>query len=184
MKKVDIARQLRLIDSYGIHTWVNYMLAAPDSTLQDDLDSIALNRRSKVTYAAYSTTVPMKGTALYDYSVARGLIDPQTHVGDLSGCCGISTLACFTVQHAVVDHFFPYRIAEYKRHEYRKVWYFQPLPHSVFRRLEKRLGWHLCVEAVTMLEPVPSVGVHRVSLHGRGEPTGSRRRDCDYERCL
>ncbi len=96
MKKVDIARQLRLIDSYGIHTWVNYMLAAPDSTLQDDLDSIALNRRSKVTYAAYSTTVPMKGTALYDYSVARGLIDPQTHVGDLSGCCGISTLACFT----------------------------------------------------------------------------------------
>jgi len=38
----------------------------------------------------------MKGTALYDYSVARGLIDPETHVGDLSGCCGLSTLTCFT----------------------------------------------------------------------------------------
>lgn len=56
-------------------------------------------------------------------------------------------LAGFTVQRAVVDHIFPYRIAEYKRHEYRKVWYFDVLPSSAFRWLEKRFGWHLCVEA-------------------------------------
>lgn len=92
MRKVDIAKELRLINSFGINTWVNYMLAAPDSTLDDDLATIALNKRSKVTYAAYSTTVPMKGTILYDYCVERKLIDPETHIGDMSGCTKISTL--------------------------------------------------------------------------------------------
>jgi len=96
MKKVDIVQQLRLINRHGINTWVNYMLAAPDSTLQDDLATIALNRKSKVTYAAYSTTVPVKGTTLYDYSVERGLIDPQDHAGDLAGCSGMSTLKGFS----------------------------------------------------------------------------------------
>ncbi len=53
----------------------------------------------------------------------------------------------FTVQKTFVDHIFAYRIPEYKRHEYHKVWYFRLLPNPVFRRLERSLGWHLCVEA-------------------------------------
>ncbi len=53
----------------------------------------------------------------------------------------------FTVQRTMIDHIFPYRIPDYKRYEYRKVWYFAMLPKGVFRWLEKRLGWHLCVEA-------------------------------------
>ena len=53
----------------------------------------------------------------------------------------------FTVQRTMVDHIFPYRIPEYKRYEYKTVWYFAMLPQSVFRWLETRLGWHLCVEA-------------------------------------
>lgn len=98
MKKVDIATQLKLINSFGINTWVNYMLAAPDSTLEDDLASIALNKKSKVTYAAYSTTVPMKGTALYDYSVKKGLIDLETHSSNMNGCYELSTLKCFSMR--------------------------------------------------------------------------------------
>jgi ubiquinone/menaquinone biosynthesis C-methylase UbiE len=53
----------------------------------------------------------------------------------------------FTVTSTAIDHIFPYRIPEYKRHEYRKVWYFAMLPQRVFRGFEKRFGWHLCVEA-------------------------------------
>jgi 2-polyprenyl-3-methyl-5-hydroxy-6-metoxy-1,4-benzoquinol methylase len=41
------------------------------------------------------------------------------------------------------DHIFPYSIPEYKRYEYKKVWYFRYLPDSWFRGLEKRFGWHL-----------------------------------------
>jgi ubiquinone/menaquinone biosynthesis C-methylase UbiE len=53
----------------------------------------------------------------------------------------------FTIEKTMVDHIFPYRIPEYKRHEYRKVWYFRHLPDGLFRRLEKSFGWHLCCEA-------------------------------------
>ena len=54
----------------------------------------------------------------------------------------------FDIKEAKVEHIFPYSIPEYKRGEYKKVWYFRLLPDGVFRCLEERLGWHLCVEAV------------------------------------
>lgn len=53
----------------------------------------------------------------------------------------------FTVEMAKVDHIFPYSVPEYKRHEYRKVWYFRLLPEGVFHLLERSFGWHLMVEA-------------------------------------
>lgn len=53
----------------------------------------------------------------------------------------------FAIDAMKVDHIFPYSIPEYKRHQYRKVWYFRALPGPLFRRLEQTLGWHLCVDA-------------------------------------
>jgi radical SAM superfamily enzyme YgiQ (UPF0313 family) len=92
----NIIEKLRLIKSYGINTWVNYMLAVPESTLQDDLDTIEMSRAGKVTYSAYSTTVPMERTELYDYSVKSGFIDLHSYKGDMSGCSQRSELSCFT----------------------------------------------------------------------------------------
>ncbi|MCA1625191.1 MAG: class I SAM-dependent methyltransferase [Acidobacteria bacterium] len=46
-----------------------------------------------------------------------------------------------------VEHIFPYRISEYVKYEYVKEWYWRILPESVFRKLEKNIGWHLCVTA-------------------------------------
>ena len=53
----------------------------------------------------------------------------------------------FTVESALVDHIFPYSIPEYKRYEYRRTWPFRWMPPWLFRSLEKRFGWHLCVTA-------------------------------------
>ncbi len=53
----------------------------------------------------------------------------------------------FRVQDAFVDHIFAYRIPEYKRHEYRQAGLFRWMPQPLFRALEKRWGWHLCVTA-------------------------------------
>lgn len=92
--KIDMAENLKKIRSYGIATWVNYMLAVPESTLQDDLDTINLSRQAKVTYPAYSTTVPMKGTQLYKYCVERGYL-PLDHKSDMSGCWDKTDLLCF-----------------------------------------------------------------------------------------
>ena len=96
MRSGNIVDKLRQIKGYGINTWVNYMLAVPESTLQDDLDTIKLSKEAKITYAAYSTTVPMEKTELYNYCVRQGLIDPSYYQGDMSGCSEKSTLSCFT----------------------------------------------------------------------------------------
>jgi anaerobic magnesium-protoporphyrin IX monomethyl ester cyclase len=83
-REVDIEENLKLIHSYGIKTWVNFMLAAPGSTLEDDLESIELCRKAGVTYAAYSTTIPIQHTMLFDYCVEKGIIDSDYdgEVGD------------------------------------------------------------------------------------------------------
>ena len=51
------------------------------------------------------------------------------------------------ITNTFVDHIFPYIVPLYKRYEYKKVWYFRMLPQWLFRALERRLGWHLCVTA-------------------------------------
>jgi len=46
-----------------------------------------------------------------------------------------------------VDHIFPYRIPDYVQFRYVKVGYFRWMPQWLFRALEKKLGWHLCITA-------------------------------------
>lgn len=53
----------------------------------------------------------------------------------------------FRVSEVRVDHIFPYRIAEYVKYRYVKEWYFAWMPRPLFRWLERRLGWHLCITA-------------------------------------
>ena len=47
-----------------------------------------------------------------------------------------------------VDHIFPYRISDYAKYRYVRNWYFRWMPPALFRALERRFGWHLCVTAV------------------------------------
>jgi 2-polyprenyl-3-methyl-5-hydroxy-6-metoxy-1,4-benzoquinol methylase len=53
----------------------------------------------------------------------------------------------FKVTDLFVDHIFPYVIPEYVQYRYRKVWYFRWMPAFLFRALERRYGWHLCLTA-------------------------------------
>lgn len=53
----------------------------------------------------------------------------------------------FVIDKARIDHIFPYQIPRYVKQEYRFEWYFRFLPRSVFRFLEQRFGWHLCIDA-------------------------------------
>ena len=46
-----------------------------------------------------------------------------------------------------VDHIFPYRISDYVKYKYKKVWYFRYLPRDVFEWLKKTFGWHLLITA-------------------------------------
>jgi 2-polyprenyl-3-methyl-5-hydroxy-6-metoxy-1,4-benzoquinol methylase len=62
--------------------------------------------------------------------------------GDLLAAHGLRT------QDAFVDHIFPYRTPDYAEYRYVRNWYFRWMPASMFRELERRFGWHLCVTAV------------------------------------
>jgi 2-polyprenyl-3-methyl-5-hydroxy-6-metoxy-1,4-benzoquinol methylase len=53
----------------------------------------------------------------------------------------------FRVRDLRVEHIFPYRIPDYVQYRYVKVWYFRCLPQRLFRWLEHRFGWHLCLTA-------------------------------------
>ncbi len=52
-----------------------------------------------------------------------------------------------TIQQMFVEHMFAYRIPEYKKYQYVRLWYFRYMPKRLFRWLEKKFGWHLCVTA-------------------------------------
>jgi len=56
----------------------------------------------------------------------------------------------FKVDDLFTDHIFPYSISEYIQYKYKKIWYFDLLSESVFRFLEKKIGWHICVTAKPM----------------------------------
>jgi SAM-dependent methyltransferase len=43
------------------------------------------------------------------------------------------------------DHIFPYKIPEYKQYKYIKEEWFEQMPSEIFRVLERKLGWHLCI---------------------------------------
>jgi len=51
----------------------------------------------------------------------------------------------FRVTDVRVEHIFPYRIPDYVKYQYVKEWYFRWMPKPLFRALERRLGWHLCL---------------------------------------
>jgi SAM-dependent methyltransferase len=53
----------------------------------------------------------------------------------------------FQVEDVWVDHIFPYRIPDYVKYRYVRIWYFRLLPDKLFRWLERKMGWHLCITA-------------------------------------
>jgi 2-polyprenyl-3-methyl-5-hydroxy-6-metoxy-1,4-benzoquinol methylase len=52
-----------------------------------------------------------------------------------------------TVRDIAVDHIFPYRVKDYVQYRYVKQWPIGCLPAPLFRVIERRLGWHLCLTA-------------------------------------
>jgi hypothetical protein len=53
----------------------------------------------------------------------------------------------FQVRRLWVDHVFPYRVADYVEYRYVKQYPFRWMPERLFRSLERRVGWHLLIDA-------------------------------------
>ncbi len=73
---------------------------------------------------------------------------PVTFTFTRSGIRRLLSLYGFQIAEARVEHIFPYRVADYVQYRYRMMWYFGWMPQRLFRWMERRWGWHLCVTAV------------------------------------
>ncbi len=73
---------------------------------------------------------------------------PVTHTYSEKSITELLEQNGWKVQSIQVDHIFPYSIPAYKRHKYKLAIPWKFVPKKLFRWLEKRIGWHLLVEAV------------------------------------
>ena len=58
-----------------------------------------------------------------------------------------SLLKNFKNIHINQTHIFPYKIEPYKNNIYEKEEWFKAMSDTMFKILEEKLGWHLCVTA-------------------------------------
>lgn len=72
---------------------------------------------------------------------------PVTHTFSPREIKQLMTAHGFRVTQISVDHIFPYKISDYVKYRYSKTWYFKWMPSALFRWLEKRVGWHICLTA-------------------------------------
>ena len=72
---------------------------------------------------------------------------PVTYTYTRSEACALLERHGFRATQVRVDHIFAYRIADYVRYRYVRVWPFRWVPQPAFRWLERHFGWHLCVTA-------------------------------------
>ncbi|MFA6379391.1 MAG: radical SAM protein [Candidatus Omnitrophota bacterium] len=65
-----------------IKIFSNTILGLPDSTLQDDLQSVAFTLECRPTYSGFSVFTPFPGTNLYKYSKERGYLSLDESFND------------------------------------------------------------------------------------------------------
>jgi 2-polyprenyl-3-methyl-5-hydroxy-6-metoxy-1,4-benzoquinol methylase len=58
-----------------------------------------------------------------------------------------SLLSGFEILEIRCDHIFPFVVEEYVKYNYVKQPWFDSMPDTVFRALEKQFGWHLLIRA-------------------------------------
>lgn len=72
---------------------------------------------------------------------------PITHTFSKREIKKILKRSGFRIRSICIDHIFPYDVSRYRNYEYQKVWYFKYMPISLFRMLERTIGWHICITA-------------------------------------
>ena len=53
----------------------------------------------------------------------------------------------FEITEMYQDHIFPYQIGPYKQFRYEKELWFETMPDTMFKALEKKMGWHWMINA-------------------------------------
>jgi radical SAM superfamily enzyme YgiQ (UPF0313 family) len=83
MTDEDCINAARIINKHGIKLMTQNIMCLPDTTLEDDLATLELNRKCEPTYAWASIYQPYRGTKLGDYCYDKGIVmcDPGRFFG-------------------------------------------------------------------------------------------------------
>lgn len=142
-----------LVYSFGvIHHSPHPALALREmrSVIDDDGElRIMIYHRRSTKVAALVLRHPLRALRGIDHAVAvqseaqTGC--PITYTYTKRQARKLVEAAGFEVAELYVDHIFPWAIRPYRRHELVQRWYWRLVPQGIFRRLERRFGWHLMV---------------------------------------
>ncbi len=74
MTSEQIVRAFDLFNDAGIKIYTNSMFGLPSSSLQDEMDTLDLNIKSRPAYANFTICVPFPGTEMFEYCKTHGLL--------------------------------------------------------------------------------------------------------------
>lgn len=132
----EIIKRLKKIRTFGITTFVNFILGIPTSSIEDEINTIAFSRKADVTYPSYTMVVPFRGTGLFDYCMLNGFVDKDYVYGDLWGW---TTLSGFSWEHQLVQRNVFLLGALLSKVDRECLKFFYPLLHSFNEMLYKSL---------------------------------------------
>lgn len=95
MSDEQIYKAFELCHRYNINTFANSILALPDSKIQDDIATVDMNIRCKVTFAEFPICHPYPGTQLGEYCKEKGFFEANYDKIHMSYMFE-SPLSCFT----------------------------------------------------------------------------------------
>ncbi len=67
----------RICEKYGIHTFTNCVIGLPGTTLENDIESVDLAIKSRVSWVEFLIFHPYPGTELGEKTIAEGLYEPD-----------------------------------------------------------------------------------------------------------
>jgi len=85
----------RLCEKHGIYTYTNCIFGLPGTTIADDIQSLDLCLKSRVTWAEFPIFYPYPGTELGDRATNLGMYTPDYDKMHTS-CLSVSPLNCFS----------------------------------------------------------------------------------------
>jgi radical SAM superfamily enzyme YgiQ (UPF0313 family) len=77
MSDAQIVKAHKLCEKYGIYTFTNCIVGLPNTTLENEIESIDLAIKSKVTWAEFPIFYPYPRTELGEYAIKMGLYTPE-----------------------------------------------------------------------------------------------------------
>ena len=95
MSDEQIIATHRLCEKYGIYTYTNCILGLPGTTVADDIQSLDLCLKSRVTWAGFPIFYPYPRTELGDRAISLGMYTPDYDKMHTS-CLSLSPLHCFS----------------------------------------------------------------------------------------